>query len=132
MCRQTQAHYISMPTFKKHEYAEDGKLPALGHIVTGHASLKFVREWQAAWDDLYWNGRTPDKPLRALRSLRQYWMAQMALNAGNRELALQNLEEARAGLPNYRDGTRLYWLTRCLPGTRLPSKAFHLLNRFLH
>jgi glycosyltransferase involved in cell wall biosynthesis len=129
LCRTWRANYLSIPTVVKHEYAEDGTLPKLGHVVTGNSALRFATEWQNAWDDLFWITRTADPELRALRSLRQFWMAQVALQSGERERTLQYLEQAREGLPLFWRAIALYWLVRCLPGVKLAQKIYWSLGR---
>ena len=116
LCKTWRANFLSIPTFIKHEYADNGALPQLGHVCTGNSALRFSADWQRAWDDLFWTARSPDSELRGLRSLRQFWMAQVALNSGERELTLQYLAEARAGLARFWRAIALYWLVRCLPG----------------
>jgi hypothetical protein len=123
LCRKCRANYIAVPTYIKHEFSSDGKLPTTGHVVTGKSAMRFANEWQAAWDDLFWNQRNPDSQLRGLRSLRQYWTAQTALKAGLRQETLENLNQARRGLPGFWRANALYWLVRSLPGIKLPQRA---------
>lgn len=123
MARAFRTNYLSIPTFVKHEFAADGALPLYGHIVTGKSALAFAREWQAAWDDLFWNNSPRDPELRAMRGLRLYWVARVALNSGERALTLQCLEEATAAIPRFWSAIALRWLVTCLPGVELPRKA---------
>jgi hypothetical protein len=129
ICKFTKANYISIPTFIKHEYAADGALPKLGHVVTGKSALSFIRDWQIAWEDLFWNTRGQDPELRALRSLRHCWMAEVALRAGERELTLDYLRQARAGLPRFWRAIGLYWLVRCLPGANVAQKIYRAMGK---
>jgi glycosyltransferase involved in cell wall biosynthesis len=129
ICKFTRANYISIPTFIKHEYAADGALPALGHVCTGKSALSFIRDWQIAWEDLFWNTRGQDPELRALRSLRHFWMAEVALRAGERELTLDYLRQARAGLPRFWRAIGLYWLVRCLPGAKMAQKIYRAMGK---
>jgi glycosyltransferase involved in cell wall biosynthesis len=129
LCRTWRANFISIPTYIKHEYADNGALPQLGHVVTGNSALRFATDWQRAWDDLFWITRNGDPELRALRSLRQFWTAQVALNSGERELTLQNLEQAKEGLPRFWRAIALYWLVRCLPGVKLAHKIDRAVGR---
>jgi hypothetical protein len=124
LCRECRANFIAMPTFIKHEFNVSGELPASGHVVTGRSALRFANEWQAAWDDLFWNSRSHDAELRGLRSLRLFWTAKAALNAGLRKDALDNLKLVREELPKFREGKALYWMVRCLPGVKLPWRAY--------
>jgi glycosyltransferase involved in cell wall biosynthesis len=132
LCRTWRAHFVSVPTVVKHEYAEDGALPQFGHVVTGNSALRFASDWQRAWEDLFWTTRNTDPELRALRSLRLFWMAQAALNAGERELTLHNLKQAREGFGGFWRAIALYWLVRCLPGVKLAQKICWALGRIRH
>jgi glycosyltransferase involved in cell wall biosynthesis len=129
LCRTWRANFLSIPSAIKHEYAENGVLPKLGHVVTGNSALRFATEWQRAWEDLFWTTRTMDPELRALRSLRLFWMAQVALNSGERELTLQYLEQAREGFAQFWRAIALYWLVRCLPGVKPAQKICWALGR---
>jgi len=134
ICQRFRANMISTPTFVKHEFSEDGKLPALGHIVTGGSAIRFAKEWQATWDDLFWVGdRQKDTSLRRLRSLRLYWGAQAALRSGDGVMALQWLQESMEGFPEFSQAWLLYWLVKCLPSAkralRVHSMIGNLRNR---
>jgi glycosyltransferase involved in cell wall biosynthesis len=129
LCRTWRANFLSIPSAIKHEYAENGALPKFGHVVTGNSALRFATEWQRAWDDLFWTTRNTDPELHALRSLRLFWMAEVALNSGERELTLQYLEEAREGLAQFWRAIALYWLVRCLPGVKPAQKICWALGR---
>jgi glycosyltransferase involved in cell wall biosynthesis len=135
ICQQFRANMISTPTFVKHEFSEDGKLPTLGHIVTGASAIRFAREWQATWEDLFWVGeQRQDTSLRRLRSLRLYWSAQAALRSGDCVVALQWLQESMDGFPEFNQAWLLYWLVKCLPSAqralRIHSMIGNLRNRF--
>ena len=129
LCRECRANFVAIPTFIKHEFNVDGELPASGHVVTGKSALRFANEWQAAWDDLFWNSRSHDAELRGLRSLRLFWTATAALKAGLRKDALDHLKRAREGLPKFWEGDALYWAVRCLPGVKLPQEAYKGVSR---
>jgi glycosyltransferase involved in cell wall biosynthesis len=127
LCRIARANFISLGTCIKHEFAEDGKIPACDHVVSGTSS--FIKDWQRSWEDLFWNPETQDSELRGLRSLRQVWMAEMALNAGNLALTLDYLRQARSGLPSYRKARTLYWLVSCAPTAPIAQLAYRALNK---
>jgi hypothetical protein len=129
LCKTWRANFLSVPSAIKHEYADDGALPKSGHVVTGNSALRFATEWQRAWEDLFWTTRNMDPELRGLRSLRLFWMAQVALNSGERELTLQYLEEAREGLAQFWRAIALYWLVRCLPGVKPAQTICWALSR---
>jgi glycosyltransferase involved in cell wall biosynthesis len=129
MCKACRANYLSIPTFVKHEFAADGALPQYGHIVSGKSALAFARQWQRAWDDLFWNDGPRDAETRAMRGLRFYWLARVALNSGERALTLQCLEEAAAAVPRYWSAVSLRWLVTCLPGVEVPRKALRAFEK---
>jgi glycosyltransferase involved in cell wall biosynthesis len=129
VCQHAPANFIAVPTFVKHEYTAAGKLPANGHIVTGKSSLAFIRDWQAAWEDLFWDPHSADSETRGLRALRHYWMAEVALRAGDRHLALDYLHEARAGLPTLRKAALLERIVRSMPNAMLARKLQRVLER---
>jgi glycosyltransferase involved in cell wall biosynthesis len=129
LCRTWRANFLSIPSAIKHEYAENGALPKFGHVCTGNSALRFATEWQKAWGDLFWTTRTMDPELRALRSLRLFSMAHLALNSGERELTLQYLEEAREGFAQFWRAIALNWLVRCLPGVKPAQKICWALGR---
>ena len=124
LCRRFKANFISIPTYIKHEYGCDGALPVLGHIVTGASAMRFAHEWQMAWDDLYWDHGRQEAQLRALRGLRQFWIAEVALKAGQRKAALAHLENARSLLPRLWRAVALYWLVRCMPTGGLAHRVY--------
>ncbi len=129
LCKTWRANFLSIPSAIKHEYADNGALPKSGHVVTGNSALRFAMEWQRAWEDLFWTTRNTDPDLRALRSLRQFSIAEVALNSGERELTLQNLEQAREGLAQFWRAIALYWLVRCLPGVKPAQKIYWAFNK---
>jgi hypothetical protein len=132
MCKAFQANYLSIPTFVKHEFGVDGALPAVGHVVTGKSALAFAKEWQSAWDDLFWTGVIHDREQCAMRGLRQLWIAKVALESGQRALTLECLRDARQGVPRFRSAIALHWLVRCLPGTELPRKVLRAYQIIAH
>jgi hypothetical protein len=130
LCRIARANFISLGTCVKHEYAEDGKLPACSHVVTGRSS-SFVADWQRAWDDLFWQPDTQDAELRGLRALRHVWMAEMALKAGDRAASLDYLRQARLVLPRYWKAQSLYWLVLCALNARMAQLSYRVFNKVL-
>jgi glycosyltransferase involved in cell wall biosynthesis len=130
LCKTHCANFLSIPTFIKHEYAETGHLLALGHVVTGRSALSFAEDWQIAWDDLFWNGSVHDSELRGLRSLRQFWMGEVALRFCERALALENFDHARKGLPRFWKAKALYWLVRCSPNAKWARALYGVAGKF--
>jgi glycosyltransferase involved in cell wall biosynthesis len=129
LCKTHRANYVSIPTFIKHEYTDTGDLPAYGHVVTGSSALSFAEDWQLAWDDLFWNGAEQDSEVRALRSLRQFWIGEVALRSGERRLALEKFHQARTGLPRFWNATALYWLVRCMPNARSAQVLYEIAGK---
>ena len=129
LARHAPTNFLSVPTFIKHEFAEDGTLPSVGHIVTGAASMRFVREWQSAWDDLFWTDQDKDPELRSLRGLRHYWMTEMALLARDRKAARDFIEQAVIDFPRCPGALRLQWLIKYVPDERLAGRLHHWIER---
>jgi glycosyltransferase involved in cell wall biosynthesis len=130
LCRRFRANFISIPTYTKHEYATDGSLPILGHIVTSRSAMRFAQEWQMAWEDLFWKEGCQDLEVRRLKSLRLLWMARVALKAGQREVALSVLRSAKESWPRFRRAIALFWLVQCLPGTGPALKILWIAAKF--
>jgi glycosyltransferase involved in cell wall biosynthesis len=129
LCRRFKTNFISVPTYTKHEYAADGALPILGHVVTGDSAMRFAEEWQIAWEDLFWKEGCQDLEVQRIRSLRLFWMARVALHAGQREVALSHLKSAKQGWPRFGRATALFWLVQCLPGTGSALKILWIAGK---
>ncbi|MFL6601486.1 MAG: glycosyltransferase family 2 protein [Steroidobacteraceae bacterium] len=123
LCLRFRANFIGTPTYIKHELAQEGGLPSEGHLATGKTALKFLRDMLRAFDDLFWLARPNDGELRAIRSLMQLDMAQVALKTGQRADALQCLREARKGLPRFWRAITLHWVATCI---RSPQRSLRL------
>ncbi len=129
LCREFRTNHLSIPTFVKHELNTGGQPPLLGHVVTGKTALTFARDLLRSWEDLFWNHRRDDPELCALRSLRLFAIAEIALEFGERDLALRCLKEARQGFPRFWKAIALEWFTRCLPQAEMSRKAWVGLTR---
>jgi glycosyltransferase involved in cell wall biosynthesis len=129
LCKTFRANFLSIPTFVKHEYGVDGTLPRFGHVVSGKSALRFAQDFHNAWEDLFWNEGSRDAETHALRSLRQFWMAKIALGFSRRDLTLQWLKEAREGLPCFWRAIALYWFVRCIPGIEVQRKTYRVLDK---
>jgi glycosyltransferase involved in cell wall biosynthesis len=116
LCAAYPANFLSIPTFVKHEFAMDNQLPQHGHIVTGKSAVRFIKDFHAAWEDLFWSENCADKDTRGIRSLRLYWMAKIAMAHGERELALDWLQQAHKGLPYFWRAIGFYWLAKLTSG----------------
>jgi glycosyltransferase involved in cell wall biosynthesis len=124
MCRHFRANYLSVPTYIKHELTPDGGLPAEGHIATSDTVLNCKADMLRAFDDLFWNGGSDDREVRALRALRQFTLGQVALQLGKRDVALTYLKAAREHLPHFWEAIALEGLVRAVPSPRLSRKAW--------
>lgn len=124
LCRNFRTNFLSVPTFVKHELSPGDDAHMLDHVVTGKTALKFARDWEEAWEDLFWNSRQGDPELAALRSLRLVALARVALRFEQRELVLHSLREARKGHPRFWRAIALEWLVKGLPSAPLSRKAW--------
>jgi glycosyltransferase involved in cell wall biosynthesis len=129
LCLKFRANFIATPTYIKHELAEKGALPAETHLATGRTALRFLRDMLRTFDDLFWLARPDDRELRAIRSLMQLDMAQVALKNGQRDEGLECLREARKGLPRFWRAITLQWLARYLRSPQRSVSIWDTCNR---
>ena len=129
LCLKFRANFIATPTYIKHELAEKGALPAETHLATGRTALRFLRDMLRTFDDLFWLARPDDRELRAIRSLMQLDMAQVALKNGQRDEGLECLREARKGLPRFWRAITLQWLARYLRSPQRSVRIWDTCNR---
>jgi glycosyltransferase involved in cell wall biosynthesis len=129
LCQNFRANFLSVPTYIKHEFNSEGRIPVESHIATGAPALTCARDMLRSWEDLFWHARRNDRELCALRSLRQFSIAKIALEFGQRDLALQCLKEARQGLPGFWRAIALAWVVRCLPQPEMSRKAWNALSK---
>jgi glycosyltransferase involved in cell wall biosynthesis len=124
LCRHFRANFLSLPTYIKHELTTDGKAPAESHVATGATVLQCKKDMLRAYDDLFWKEDPQDRDLLGLRALRQLGVAQVALQAGERDTALQYLKAARQSLPHFWEAVALESFVKVLPGAELSRKAW--------
>ena len=129
LCRNFRTNYLSVPTFVKHELNAKGQIPALGHVVSGKTALTFMQDWERAWEDLFWVNRSSDPELVVLRGMREYWIAKVAVEFGERELALNCLKEARKSVPHFWKAIALESFIACFRRPELARKAWNAMNK---
>ena len=129
LCKHFTAHFVSLPTYVKHELTSEGGLPAEDHVSTGPTVLKCKLDMLRAYDDLFWRSDTSDHDLCALRGLRQLGVAQVALHLGERDIALEYLRAARKRLPHFWEAMALEMLVRALPQPEISRKAWNGLTQ---
>jgi glycosyltransferase involved in cell wall biosynthesis len=129
LCRTFGTSYLSIPTFIKHELATEGQSLAFGHVVTGRTALTFARDMCRTWDELFWEYRRDDRELLALRGIRLFHLAEIALEFGERDEALKSLQEARQSMPHFWKAIALEGLVKCLPGPELARNSWLALTR---
>jgi glycosyltransferase involved in cell wall biosynthesis len=129
LCKHFRANFLSLPTYVKHELTTDGSIPVESHVATGTKMLRCKEDMLRAYDDLFWKTDTDDHDLCGLRGLRQLGVAQVALNAGERETALQYLKAARRSLPHFWEAIALELFVKALPQAELSRKAWNGLSQ---
>lgn len=129
LCRNFQTSFLSVPTFVKHELNTEGRLPALGHVVSGATALRFEKDWLYSWEDLFWHDHCDDPELGVLRGLRQFSIAKTALQFGCTDEALSYLQETRKSLPGVWQVSALSLFVRCLPRPNLAQRVWNGWNK---
>ncbi len=129
LCYHFRANFLSIPTYIKHELNTEGRVPAESHVATGATVLNCKEDMLRAYDDLFWGAARDDRELCALRGLRQFNIAQVALLVGRRDTALQYLKEARRSIPGFWGARVLELFVRSLPQPELSRKAWTGLNQ---
>jgi hypothetical protein len=90
--------------------------------VTGRTATQFHQDVLRFHEQLFWKHHPDDAELCALRGFRQSLVARAALTRGERDLALQNLEQAARSYPGV-DTSALLWLSR-VPQDRVASLVY--------
>ncbi len=129
LCRHFRANFLGIPTYVKHELNSAGELPATSHIVTGSRAFICAKDMLCSYEDLFWHARRDDPELCALRGLRQFRLAQTALQFGQRNATLDYLTEARKSHPGFWRAFALEWFVRCLPQAEVSRKAYLALTK---
>lgn len=129
LCRNFKANFLSLPTYIKHELTTDGSLPTETHVATGASVLKCKKDMLRAYDDVFWKTDTTDRDLCGLRALRQLGVAQVALQLGERETALQYLKAARRSLPRFWEALALELLVMAVPQAEWSRKVWAGLSQ---
>lgn len=123
LCRRFRANYFSLPSCIKHELAADGRMPAESHIASGRRAMLYAIDLLHYFDHFFWNENRGDQELCALRSIRQYGIARLALAEGMRAEALSYLAAARRHYPG-REAELLTWMARLSPTPSIARNAY--------
>jgi glycosyltransferase involved in cell wall biosynthesis len=129
LCRNFRANFIGVPTYIKHELTSDGLLPSSHHIATGATGFICAKDMLGSFDELFWQHRTDDPELRALRGLKQFELAQIAVRFDQRDEALVYLKGARKSGSHVFRALALECFIRCLPRAELARKAYVTLHK---
>jgi glycosyltransferase involved in cell wall biosynthesis len=129
LCQHFRANFLSLPTYIKHELNPLGRVLAEGHVATGRTALACMTDLLRSYEDLFWQTNRDDRELCALRGLRQYTIAQIALQVGERDVALHYLKETRKNLPEFWGPIALELFVRSLPQVELSRKVWTGLTK---
>lgn len=129
LSRRYPAHFISVPTYIKHELNKDGKVLASSHLVTGTSALTCAEDTTRAFEDLFWKADPNNPELRALRADKRFAVALIAIQVGERNAALDGLRDAREGRHVYWKAMGLEGFIRMLPWS-LVRKVFSAVKKF--
>ena len=123
LCRAFTVNFVSAPGCIKHELSSARDRLAEGHLVTGPTATRFHRDVLRFHEELFWKARPTDPELAALRGFRQMLAGEAALKQGDREVALEYLEQAVLSYPPLR-GSAMLRIAKAIPGERLASLAY--------
>lgn len=128
LCERYTAHYLSVPTYIKHEFNAAGEIPRETHLATGKTALVCAKDMLNVFDDLFWHPRQSDPELRALRGVRQLYASEIALRFNQFDEALLFAREARANLPQFWKAAALHCFLTYVP---MPMRSAALWHRVL-
>lgn len=128
LCKHFRANYLSIPGTIKHEYTEDGALPAETHLATGKSQLIFAKDLLLQFEELFAADLDSDPELVALRSLAVLYVAKISLRQGRRADALAHLREASRISPSPRASV-LKWIVSLTPNDQAAEMAGRLIYR---
>ena len=130
LCRHYTANYISAPVCIKHELAPDGQLTKESHVATGETSDIMNKDLIYYLEKLYCDQRPDDLELKRLLGWRQYNYACHAISRGQRDEAINYLNQARRNYPALSQATALYYAVRMIPQVVLLQKAYNTSYKF--
>jgi glycosyltransferase involved in cell wall biosynthesis len=124
-CRHHPLHFLTLPGCFKHEFGEGGAAIAEAHLVTGPSAVRFHDD-VLRFLEAFWAGTDPSDPeLRALRGFRQYWVARVALQRGDRARAAPLVEACARTFPGP-EVEALRWILRLAPSDEAARRLFAL------
>jgi hypothetical protein len=129
LCRTYRANYVALPTCIKHEFGEQGAAIKESHLSTGRAAVMAAQEMLNWFDELFWNARSQDTELCAIRATRQVILAKMCFERGQRADALGYLTQARSGYPGTIELGVVRWYVTHAPETRWSLTVWHGAGR---
>ena len=128
-CRHYRMHFLSVPTGIKHDLAVGGKKLAEGHIAKDKTASVAALDMLHHLENNYCNQHPDDAELAALRSHKQFYLAQVQLARGLRGEALVYLKQAWKNSPEKWRVARLWLLTALIPHARLCQLTYQILCR---
>lgn len=129
LCERFTAHYLSVPTYIKHEFNDAGEIPRETHLATGKTALVCAKDMLNVYDDLFWRPRQSDPELRALRGVRQLYASEVALRFNQFDEALMFAREARANLPQFWKAAALHFFLTYVPTPMRSAALWHRVLR---
>jgi glycosyltransferase involved in cell wall biosynthesis len=128
-CRHYTMHFLSVPTGIKHDLAVGGKKLAEGHIAKDQTASVAALDMLHHLENNYCSLHPDDTELAALRSHKQYYLAQVQLARGLRNEALSYLKQAWKNSPEKWRVARLWLLAGLIPNARLCQQVYALFCR---
>jgi glycosyltransferase involved in cell wall biosynthesis len=125
-CRHYTMNFLSVPTGIKHDLAIGGKKLAEGHIAKDKTASVAALDMLHHLENNYCNLHPDDQELAALRSHKQYYLAQVQLARGLRNEAVTYLKSAWENSPEKFSVARLRLLTWLIPHARLCQQVYLL------
>ncbi len=128
-CRHYPMHFLSVPTGIKHDLAIGGKKLAEGHIAKDKTASVAALDMLHHLENNYCDLNPDDAELAALRSHKQYYLAQVQLARGLRGEAIFYLKQAWKNSPQKSRVARLWLLAASIPNARLCQQVYAWLRR---
>ncbi len=128
-CRHYPMHFLSVPTGIKHDLAVGGKKLSEGHIAKDKTASVAALDMLHHLENNYCNLFPDDAELAALRSHKQYYLAQVQLARGLRDEALPYLQQAWHNSPEKARVARLWLLAMLIPNAQLCQQVYLLTRR---
>lgn len=131
LCRRYPAHFIALPTYIKHELNSAGGQMRSSHIVTGTRALTCAIDHVRSFESHFWNPATADAEMKALRAWKHMGVARLAVELGQRDVALEYLKSARQNHPGLWQARAAAWLLRILKNPE-HSRGLYLLSKKIY